>query len=59
MLRLTSLKKGLATFPVPGSNLIAANLLAKAWNEAPDLRRASTLGAAKSLVKKWSNTIPR
>ena len=49
--------KCLARPPVPGSDIIAANLLAKAWNEAPDLRSASTLGAAKSAARKWAKSL--
>ena len=43
-----------AKLPVPGYNLLAANLLARAWNEAPNLQNASTSGAAKSATKMWT-----
>ena len=49
--------KCLAKPPVPGSDIIAENLLAKAWNEAPALRSASTLGAAKSAARKWAKSL--
>ena len=45
--------------PVPGFHTLPINLMAKIWNKVPGLQTATTLGAAKSLVKKWSNTIPR
>ena len=54
---LRSENKGLATLPVPGCDVIAANLLAKAWNEAPDLRSASTLCVAKSAAKTWAKSL--
>ena len=45
--------------PVPGFQTLPINLMAKTWNKVPVLQTATTLGAAKSLVKKWCNTIPR
>ena len=29
------------------------------WNAVPGLQQATTLGAAKSLAKKWAKDIPR
>ena len=40
--------------PVPGNNTLAANLLARAWNEAPCLKNAHTLGSAKLAAKRWA-----
>ena len=45
--------------PVPGFQSLPINLMAKIWNKVPGLQTATTLGAAKTLVKKWSYTIPR
>jgi len=44
-----------AKLPVPGYGTLAANLLARAWNEAPNLQNASTLGAAKSAAEAWAS----
>ena len=45
---------GKAKPPVPGCKNLAANLLAKAWNSAPLVRRSHTLGAAKLAARKWA-----
>ena len=36
-----------AIIPVPGCKTLAANLLARVWNDSSDLRNVTTLGAAK------------
>ena len=46
-----------AKLPVPGYGTLAANLLARAWNEAPILQDASTLGAAKTAAKAWARSL--
>ena len=46
-----------ARLPVPGSGTVAANLLARAWNDAPYLQNAPTLGAAKLAARKWARSI--
>ena len=46
-----------AKLPVPGYDTLAANLLARAWNEVPNLQDASTLGAAKSAAKSWARSL--
>ena len=43
---------GKAKLPVPGCGALAANILARAWNEAPQLQNAPTLGAAKLAARK-------
>ena len=43
--------------PVPGHGPLAANHLASAWNEVPNLQNASTLGAAKSAAKMWARSL--
>lgn len=35
-----------AKLPVPGYSTLAANLMARAWSEAPNLESTSTLSAA-------------
>ena len=46
-----------AKLPVPGFDTLAVNLMARAWNESPNLQNASTLGAAKSAAKMWSRSL--
>ena len=46
-----------AKIPVPGYNTLAANLLARAWNEATDLQKASTLYSAKAASQKWARSL--
>ena len=43
--------------PVRGSGVLAANPLARAWNEAPLLQNAPNLGAAKSAARKWARSL--
>ena len=45
--------------PVPGYPALSTNIMARIWNTVPGLQNASTLGAAKSLAKKWAKEIPR
>ena len=45
--------------PVPGYPALSTNIMARIWNTVPGLQHASTLGAAKSLAKKWAKDIPR
>ena len=45
--------------PVPGYPTLSTNIMARIWNTVPGLQHASTLGAAKSLAKKWAKDIPR
>ena len=45
--------------PVPGFHMLPANLLAKIWNTVPGLQTATTLGAAKTIARKWSKSLPR
>ena len=44
--------------PVPGYGILAANLLARAYNEVPDIQNATTIGAAKTAAKKWAKSLP-
>ena len=43
--------------PVPGYGILAANLLARTWNEATQLQNAPSLGAAKSAARKWARSL--
>ena len=45
--------------PVPGYPALATNNMAKIWNSVPELQNASTIGAAKTISKKWARVIPR
>ena len=45
-----------AKIPVPGYSTLAVNLMARAWNDAPNLQNASTLGAAKTAAKTWARS---
>ena len=54
---LRSAKSDTAKPPVPGYGTLAANLLARAWNQSPELQSASTLGAAKTAARKWAKSI--
>ena len=51
------MRSAMATLPVPGCGLLAANLLSRAWNESADLQNAKTLGAAKTAARKWSKSL--
>ena len=54
---LRSANSGNAKLPVPGYGNLAANLLARTWNQAPELQSAITLRAAKTAARKWAQTI--
>ena len=54
---LRSANSGNAKSPVPGYGALAANLLARAWNHAPDLQGATSLKAAKAAARRWAQTI--
>ena len=45
--------------PVPGYPYVATNLMARIWNNTPELHTAQTLGAAKTISRKWAKGIPR
>ena len=47
-----------ATQPVPGNNTLAANLMARAWNSSTELHTVTTIGAAKSVARKWAQNLP-
>ena len=44
---------------VQGYPTLSTNIMARMWNEVPGLQNATTLGAAKSLARKWAKEIPR
>ena len=46
-----------AKLPVPGCLTLAANLLARLWNESPDIQNAETLGAAKKAARNLSKSL--
>ena len=56
-MELRSSNSDKATLPVPGYNTLAANILARIWNEAPKLQHASSVGAAKSAAHEWARTL--
>ena len=43
-----------ATQLVPGTNTLAANLMARAWKSSSELQSATTIGAARSVAQKWA-----
>ena len=45
--------------PVPGFPNVALNIMARVWNDVPDLHSASSLSAAKAISRKWANNLPR
>ena len=47
-----------ATQPVPGNNTLAANLMSRAWNSSTELHTVTTIGAAKSVARKWAQNLP-
>ena len=51
-----SIKSLKATQPVRG-NILAANLMARAWNSAANLQAVTTIGAAKSVTRKWAHNL--
>ena len=46
-----------AKLPVPGFSTLAANLLARAWNESSTLQNSSTIGAAKLASINWARSL--
>ena len=46
-----------ARLPVPGYCNLAANLLARAWNEATNLRNSSSYNAAKLAASNWARSL--
>ena len=47
------------SLPVPGYPLLSSNLMARVWNNIPELHSALTLGAAKCISRKWAKSLPR
>jgi hypothetical protein len=45
--------------PVPGYPALASNLMARVWNNIPELHSATTLGAARAISRKWAKKVPR
>ena len=45
--------------PVPGYPTLATNIMARIWNNIPELHSASTLAAAKKISNNWAKKIPR
>ena len=43
--------------PVPGNGNVAANLLARTWNEAAQVQAATNLSAAKSAARMWAQSL--
>ena len=43
--------------PVPGNNTLAINLTTRAWNSSSELQIATTIGAARSVVRKWAQNL--
>ena len=39
------------------NNTLAANLMARAWNSSPELQTVTTIGAAKSVARKWAQNL--
>ena len=45
--------------PVLGYPNLPMNLMAKVWNDVPELQSATTLASAKRISQKWAKSIPR
>ena len=43
--------------PISGNNTLAANLMARAWNSSTELHTVTTIGAAKSVARKWAQNL--
>ena len=54
-----SMLSGKIQQPVPGYPTLATNIMARVWNDIPDLHNATSLNAAKSVSQKWAKSIPR
>ena len=48
-----------ATQPVPGYDVLATNLMARAWNSVPGLITSKTQGEAKRMILTWAKTLPK
>ena len=42
---------------VPGTNTLAANLMARAWNSNSELQTVRTIRAAKLVAQKWAQNL--
>ena len=47
----------LISYPVPGNNTLVANLMARAWNSSSELQTVNTIGAARSVARKWAQNL--
>ena len=45
--------------PVSGYATLPTNIMARIWNEIPELRNATSLGAPIAISKKWAKSVPR
>ena len=52
-----SMNSNKASQPVPGNRTLATNLMARAWNDAKEIHDVETLGAAKSIARKWASNL--
>lgn len=52
-----SINSNKAIQPVPGNRTLAANLMARAWNDAKELHAVETLETAKTKAKTWASTL--
>ena len=52
-----SINSSKAIQPVPGNRTLAANLMARAWNDAIELHAVETLETAKTKAKTWASTL--
>ena len=43
--------------PVPGNQTLAANLMARAWNESKSLQNSTSLNAAKLAASNWARSL--
>ena len=46
-----------ARLPAPGNDMLAANLLARTWNDAKEVQNAPNLGAAKLAASRWARSL--
>ena len=54
---IRSMNSKKASQPVPGNRTLATNLKARAWNNAREIHDVETLGAAKSVARKWASNL--
>ena len=59
VLKLRSTTSNETPQPVPGYPKLASNLMARIWNDIPELQNATTLSAARVISKKWAKGVPR